>query len=161
MKRVGVVAVVLAATSAVSAAATLPTLASVSAKVTRVWNANSCCTKEWVFQGRATIPSLGPVRFSGTYDLQTPLGPPQQAAVLALTFVTPDGQTVTIGGHSQFFAIGAPPPTASWTVIRGTRGLTRATGSGRYGVSGLDTTTLHFSFTGAIKQRRPLTSPKH
>jgi hypothetical protein len=158
MKRVvalGIIVAALVASGAGQASAAAPPMsidAVLTATVTRVWDANSCCVVERVLEGTATIPSLGRVDFTGAYDLITHyiFPTPQMSSHLFLTFSARNGDTFDIIGDSDFFALDAVPPTTPWAIADQTGRFTEQSGSGTYTVAGLDTDTLTFALSGDL-----------
>jgi len=130
----------------------------ITTDVTRIWNANSCCVVERVVDGWATIPSLGRLHATGTYDLVSHFVTPDPGLTggLVLTLTARNGDSLTIGGSSDLFAFGAAPPASPWEVVSGTGRFAEAAGSGTYTVSGpvlddtADTTPLSFAFEGTL-----------
>jgi hypothetical protein len=155
-------AYVLAASVAVLASAAIASAAppgdraiTLTADVSLVWDANSCCVEEWVFHGEARIPSFGKVKLDGTYDLITHYPndtsqSPQQSTLLGLSFVAPNGSTFSVLGSSDLFPANTPQLPGGWSVTSGSGRFSDVAGNGAYAVSGLDTDTLTISLAGSF-----------
>jgi hypothetical protein len=148
-------AAVLVGSGAASAGRPSRSLDTLVASVTRVWNANSCCVEESVFQGTTTVPSLGSLQFSGTYDVVTQYPTdtsqtPQLSAVLAVTFVSGDGSSFTVSGTSSSVPAGSLPVNGGWAVTSANGRFAGTSGSGGFAVKGFDTSELVYSFVGDI-----------
>ena len=90
-----------------------------------------CCHHSFAFEPTAvTIPHIGRaivsggVRFCGN---RGPCIPEERGTTLSLTFVTPSGDTLTLGGFTHITA----SPLA-WKVVGGTGRFANASGSGVY-----------------------------
>jgi hypothetical protein len=158
MKRVvllGAVVALMAWAGTASAAAPPRSIdVTASANVTRIWNANSCCALEFVFDGTAKIPSLGRLKFTGVLDLVAHYVPPAPylTSGLNMTFVAGNGDTFRVSGVSDPFGFDDPPPTAPWAISDATGRFSKVGGSGSYTVSGVDfgAETLTFEFVGTL-----------
>lgn len=155
-------AVVVALSVPVSAASAAAPSKSVettlTADVTRIWDANSCCAIARDLEGTARFSPFGRLRFAGEYDLVSHYFPIYGATTaLGLTFVARNGDSFTIGGLSDFFNFGESPPAGTWSIVAATGRFSDYTGSGTYAITGLDpgngfdtTTPLTISLVGTV-----------
>jgi hypothetical protein len=118
--------------------------ATLTADVTRVWDANSCCVIARDLEGTTRLAPFGRLRFTGEYDLVVHFVEPTpfMTSALALTFVAANGASFTISGSSDSFDRDELPPAAPWSIVAATGRFSRYSGSGSYTIAGLDPTNL-------------------
>jgi hypothetical protein len=156
---ISAVAIALSGLSTASATAQERSVnTTLTADVTRIWDGNSCCAIARDLDGTARFARFGRFEFTGEYDLVTHFFPVNAGTTaLSLTFVAANGDSFTVGGVSDFYNFGDPPPAGTWTIVTATGRFARYEGSGTYEVNGLDpangfdpTTPLTISLVGTV-----------
>ena len=90
-----------------------------------------CCHHSFAFEPTAvTVPRIGRAVLSGGVSFcgnRGPCIPEERGTTLSLTFVTPSGDTLTLGGFTHISA-----SHFAWSVVGGTGRFANASGSGLY-----------------------------
>jgi hypothetical protein len=105
----------------------------------------------FTFSGRATVGSVGAVNFAGSYEIfcSQPgvVYPPPCSRKLILTLTSPNGDSLTLAGESDWLN-GDPVPPGTWAVddAASTGRFASSSGSGSYSLD----TDDPWAFAGAF-----------
>jgi hypothetical protein len=126
------------ASGAPASASTEPVKLDATLVGTITWGTVWCCGSYYEFQGRAVLPAIGAVTFTGTWTRGCQ-GPADPTTVcfrsLGLALVARDGATLSLSGYNEWvFPLEPPPAQLTWSITGGTGRLADFSGSGTYTV---------------------------
>jgi hypothetical protein len=149
-----VTATALAGVAAPAASAESSVNVETTLTATETWGWVNCCSVGSVLEGKAVIPTVGSVTFTGTWfrgcEYTAGVYPYRCWRTLSLAFVAPNGDTFTLDGANEWIVPLEPAPQElTWTIVGGTGRFAAWSGSGSYTIerSGLQMWTITLSGT--------------